>query len=67
MANLEWVEAFSVTLPSFYHELNHVFASHFDLEAAWQAHQQAQHPSKEGEPANTGTALESEVTPGFRV
>jgi hypothetical protein len=66
-ANLEWVEAISVTLPRFYHDLNHAFASHFDLEAAWQAHQQAQHPPKEGESADTETVLESQVMPGFRV
>jgi hypothetical protein len=66
-ANLEWVEAFSIVLPKFDHVLKHVFASHFNLEAAWQAHQQAQHPPKEGEPANTETVLEADVTPGFRV
>jgi hypothetical protein len=66
-ANLEWVEAFSIVLPNFDHALNHVFASHFDLEVAWQAHQQAQHPPKEGESADTETALESQFTPGFRV
>jgi hypothetical protein len=62
-ANLEWVEAFSIVLPKLYHTLNHAFASHFDLEAAWQAHQ---HSPKEGESANTETALEADVTPGFR-
>jgi hypothetical protein len=66
-ANLEWVEAFSIVLPKFYHVLNHAFASHFDLEAAWQTYQQAQHPPKEGESTNTETALESQVTPGFRL
>jgi len=66
-ANFEWVEAYSIVLPRFYNDLNHVFASHFDLGAAWQAHLQAQHLPKEGEPVNTGTALKSEVTPGFRV
>jgi hypothetical protein len=59
------VEAFSIVLPNFDHALNHVFASHFDLEVAWQTYQQAQHPPKEGESADTETALESQVMPGF--
>jgi len=66
-ANLEWVEAFSVTLPRLNHALKHVFASHFDLEAAWQAHQQAQHPQKKDEGDSTVTVVEAEVTPRFKV
>lgn len=65
--NLEWMEAYSILLPRFYHALTPTFASHFDLETAWQAHLKAQHPQKEGEASSTMTAEEAGVTPRFRV
>jgi hypothetical protein len=65
--NLEWMEAYSIVLPRFYHALTPTFASHFDLEAAWQAHLRAQHPQKEDEASSTLTAEDAGVTPRFRV
>jgi hypothetical protein len=65
--NLEWMEAYSIFLPRFYQALTPTFASHFDLEAAWQAHLRAQHPQKEGEAISARTAGEAKVTPKFRL
>ena len=61
------MEAYSIFMPRSYQALRSTFASHFDLEAAWQAHLRAQHPQKEVEAAITVTVEEAGVTPRWRI
>ena len=60
-ANFEWAEANTTTMPSFYHDLNHAFASHCDLDQKWQAHIDKSHST-----APSNTAVEADITPLFR-
>jgi hypothetical protein len=45
---------------------NVIYASGFDIDAAWQSHLDTQHPPGEGEEPITQTALEADLKPLFR-